>query len=73
LVMVMAVALAVVLALAMAMALANKALNKQERDLEQQAKGIEDFVEPYANRATALIYDRGIQSAISLRNQAKEL
>jgi hypothetical protein len=42
------------------------------RDLEQQAKGIEDFVEPYVKHGKS-VYEHGLRRAIALRNQAKAL
>jgi hypothetical protein len=44
-------------------------------NLEQQAKGIEDFIEPYATRGSfgQVVYDSGLKKAFTLRNQAKQL
>jgi hypothetical protein len=41
-------------------------------NLEQQAKSIEDFVEPYVKYGKS-VYEHGLRRAIDLRNQAKEL
>jgi hypothetical protein len=44
-----------------------------KRELEQQAKGIEDFVEPYATMGGSgqVVYDSGLNKAFTLRKQAK--
>jgi hypothetical protein len=46
-----------------------------KRDLEMQAKGIEDFIEPMANRSVhdEIVYDLGLGHAFNLRKQASEL
>jgi predicted peroxiredoxin len=46
-----------------------------KHNLEQQAKGIEDFIEPYATRGSfgQVVYDSGLKKAFTLRNQAKQL
>jgi ribosomal protein L17 len=42
------------------------------RDLEQQAKGVRDFVEPYVTCGNSA-YKHGLRRVIDLQNQAKEL
>jgi hypothetical protein len=40
------------------------------RDLKQQAKGIEDFIEPFHRN---VIYQQGLDKAFQLRSEAKAL
>jgi ribosomal protein L17 len=42
------------------------------RDLEQQAKGVRDFVEPYVTCGNSA-YRHGLRRAIDLQNKAKAL
>jgi hypothetical protein len=44
----------------------------QAHNLEQQAKGVEDFVQPYFSYAQGF-YGDGLRNAVELRNKAKAL